>query len=224
MKLMIGQKFGRLTVTSYDAERSALCECKWNRQYYRCLCECGNEKTVEMSHLNSGHSKSCGCLRFAAKAGTYCSISRLQKHGMSRTPVYKTWCGMIKRCNNPNSQDYRGRGIKVCDRWLEFENFYSDMGNRPTPDHSIDRINNDGDYCPENCRWATSVEQANNKRNNRNVTVGCVTLSVSAWEREMGFKGGTIKRRIYRGWSDIEAVINPLMSQKDVALRDTGTR
>ena len=121
-------------------------------------------------------------------------------HGMSRTTEYQSWVDIKRRCFNPNDKGYPnwgGRGITVCDRWKNsFQNFFLDMGSRPTPKHSIDRIDNDGDYCPENCRWSTDVEQANNKRTNRLITIACVTLTIAQWEKEMGFNKNIIWWRL----------------------------
>ena len=134
-------------------------------------------------------------------------------HGMYMSAEYISWQAMKNRCFNFNSSaylSYGGRDITVCDRWKDsFENFLADMGKRPTIKHSIDRINNDGGYFPENCRWSTAAEQANNKRNYKNsrlITVGCVTLTSAQWSKEMGFKKSFIGVRLTRGWSEIDAV------------------
>ena len=138
-------------------------------------------------------------------------------HGMSRTPEYQAWLHMKDRCFNPNHKrysDYGGRGITVCDRWLNLENFLADIGSRPSPKHSLDRIDNDGNYCHENCRWATKAEQQNNQRTNRLITIGCVTLTIAQWEKEMGYKQGIIWSRLKDGWSEYKAVMTPVRSYK----------
>jgi len=142
-------------------------------------------------------------------------------HGMSGTSEYKAWINMKDRCFNPNHSrysDWGGRGITVCDRWKNsFKNFLADMGMKPSPKHSIDRIDNDGDYCPENCRWATRVEQENNKSTNRLITIACVTLTMAQWTKEMGFAKSVIQDRLNLGWSEYKAVMTPVRYQRKTA-------
>ena len=138
-------------------------------------------------------------------------------HGMSKTPEYRAWIHMKDRCFNPNSKDYPnwgGRGITVCDRWLNFENFLADMGSRPTTKHSLDRIDNDGDYSPKNCKWSTKAEQQNNRRYNRLITIDDVTLTIAQWTKEMGFNEHCISRRLNDGWSEFDAVMTPVRHRK----------
>ena len=135
-------------------------------------------------------------------------------HGMYRTPEYRAWKNMKHRCFNPNNKqylDYGGRGISVCDRWLDFENFLADMGSRPTSKHSLDRIDNDADYSAENCRWATKAEQGNNRRDNKPlITIGKETYTIVQWENKMGYGARVIKNRLKRGWSEYKAVMTPV--------------
>lgn len=135
-------------------------------------------------------------------------------HGLSKTPEHGIWRGMKARCHNPNGHDYErygGRGIKVCDQWHNsFSAFYADMGPRPTPEHSIERINNAGDYEPGNCKWATINEQGCNKRNNRRLELNGKSLTVSQWCRLLGFSETVITMRLKRGWSVEQALTRPL--------------
>ena len=155
-----GKVFGRLCVDGFYGSIK-------QRAHWNCLCSCGNMLVASGKHLRNGHTKSCGCYR--------AEMTSLAKstHGTSGTNEYTIWGGMLDRCRRVNSKAYKNygaRGISVCQRWLSFENFYSDMGSRPTPLHSVDRVDNDGDYCPENCRWATAQTQARNSRGRGGVT------------------------------------------------------
>lgn len=150
-----GQRFGRL-VALYHAHQQNTGEWRW-----QCECDCGQGTIVNVGSLRAGRIRSCGCLqRERAAEASF-------KHGASGTPEHDAWISMLQRCNNPNNpnyKDYGGRGIKICERWLQFENFLADMGHRPSPDLSIDRINNDGNYESGNVKWSTRKEQANNTR------------------------------------------------------------
>jgi len=155
---LTGQRFGRWLVKN----RGGLT--KNGHPKWECRCECGNIREVPGSDLRYGQSKSCGCWN---KNGPRKAPSR---HGMSYTPEYHIWALMLQRCRNSNWPGYRyygGRGISVCERWLDFENFYADIGPRPSPELSIDRINNNGNYEPNNCRWADAKTQNNNQRRNQ---------------------------------------------------------
>lgn len=159
---VIGQRFEKLTVLS-DGPRN-----RAGRKMVTCLCDCGNTKDCEPRVLRSGHVKSCGCYQKQIVS----KISRARTtHGMTKTTAYQTWIKIRGRCQNARNAkypEYGGRGIKVCERWdKSFEAFYADMGDKPSPQHSIDRINNDGDYAADNCRWATPLMQSRNKRNHR---------------------------------------------------------
>ena len=141
------------------------------------------------------------------------------RHGMTKTPEYDAWKHMKDRCFNPNYQHYShygGRGIGVCDRWKNsFENFLADMGTKPSPKHSLDRIDNDGDYCPENCKWSTKKEQQNNQRNNKPlITIGSKTYTIAQWGIEMGYGKTVIYMRLKAGWSEYKAVMTPVKQRK----------
>lgn len=157
--------------------------------YFLVRCECGNERPVAGNHLRSGRQKSCGCL----KPQSY--------HGRGDHELYKIWRGMIRRCSNAKVREYKnygGRGISVCRRWLNIDNFIADMGPRSSQKHTLDRINNNGNYNPNNCRWATWEEQQNNKRNNRRVHWDGREQTVQEWANEYGFKYSTLKQRLDR--------------------------
>lgn len=171
-----GRRFGRLTATQY-----------LGRGYWNCVCDCGVTHKARASHLRSGKIQSCGCLQRETKI----------RHGKWKTPEYAIWDQMLRRCLNPHHKEYKnygGRGIKVCDRWMKFENFWDDMCPRPAAGLSLDRIDNNGDYEPGNCRWATAAEQANNSRNVR-VFNG---KTVAAWAAELGVTPNVIRQRLCR--------------------------
>lgn len=163
---LTGQKFGRLTVL--NKAQSKKFPCGQAMSQYLCECDCGQQIVVLVSNLKSGHTKSCGCLQKQLVA------ERSVTHGMSTTSLYGVWNTMRQRCTNPNNRkyaNYGGRGITVCDDWLNsFDSFYAHVSKLPHFDeegYSLDRINNNGHYEPNNVRWATDKEQQNNKRNNR---------------------------------------------------------
>lgn len=137
-------------------------------------------------------------------------------HGMSSTPIYRVWRSMRTRCENPSSvafKNYGGRGITVCDRWRLFENFHSDMGDRP-PGHTIERVDNDKGYSPDNCIWATRKCQSRNRRNLHLLTVGSITKSMGEWSELTGISVSTIWNRLKLGWTDEEAVTTPLVTRR----------
>ena len=163
---MIGQRFGRLTVVELVGST------KSGKRKWLCRCDCG-ERTVSYTYnLRGGHTRSCGCLHG-------------EKHGKSGTPEYRAWSAMIERCANPNHQYfeyYGGRGIRVCAEWrASFSAFFSDMGPKPTPQHTVDRVDGDKDYEPGNCRWADKYQQAQNRRQHKNNSSGYKGVS---WNKE----------------------------------------
>lgn len=195
---MIGRKFGRLLVIERGPEQYA--PCGQHRDMWVCKCDCGNVKTIAEDSLRYNKTKSCGCL------GTENLIKRSTKHNKFGTRIYNLWGNMNYRCNNERSDHYQyygGRGIKVCDEWQEFEPFYDwAMSHGYSDDLTIDRIDVNGNYCPENCRWVTPKEQANNRRNTRYLTYNGETKCVKDWENETGIQSVIIKHRIdYYGWN-----------------------
>ena len=202
-----GQKYNRLTVLGFAGQQNC------GHFLWFCRCDCGSIIKPQGSSLKSGNTKSCGCHKIEGL------IKRTATHGQSidnGTPEYVTWSAMWQRVRYPKNTHYHhygGRGIKVCDRWLSFENFFEDMGPKPSKEYSIERGDVDGDYCPENCRWASPLEQANNTRNNRKLTHNGRTQNLGQWEAELGFKPGTIKGRLRIGWSVEKALTTPLRPQ-----------
>lgn len=182
-------RFGRLQVLSVS--RSG------GRLRAVCSCDCGTVKSIRMDALTSGATVSCGC--YSAEQ----TAIRNTVHGLADTAAYRTWHAMMNRCyraDNDNFGDYGGRGIRVCDRWHDVELFSEDMGH-PAPGQHIDRIDNDGDYQPGNCRWVTPAVNMNNRRNTPMATHCGETLSLADWARRIGIKYPTIVSRIRRGWS-----------------------
>lgn len=185
-----GRYYGRLYVIK-DAGRDRSGQARW-----LCLCECGRITATSGGNLRRGRQLSCGCLRDERAS------VRSRTHGETGTPTYRSWAAMLRRCRNPKCaafKDYGGRGIAACDRWTSYENFLSDMGVRPAGT-TLDRVDVNGDYCPENCRWATSDEQACNRRTTRRIEHDGRSMTISQWSRETGISRETIGRRIAAGW------------------------
>ncbi len=202
-KDLSGNTYGRWTVLDIH-HRDA------KHAYYSCRCECGTVKVVRGGSLttNKPPTRSCGCL---AKEWT---IKNKTVHGRYRTPENITWMAMIQRCENPKHVGYKyygARGVVICKRWREsFEAFFEDMGTKPTPKHSLDRKNPNGNYEKDNCRWATNLQQGENMRSNRLLTFNGKTQCVSAWAREVGINNGTVSRRLQRGWSVERTLTQPV--------------
>ena len=208
-----GKIFGRLTVLRMNTEGKR----HSGSIGWICKCECGKIKSFSGSLLRRGRSKSCGCM---AKELLYAHMLRNVRenrlntttHNMSFTGTYCTWASMVKRCVNSNCKEFKnygGRGIKVCESWRKFENFYEDMGKKPEG-MSLDRVDNDGDYDKTNCRWATKIEQANNTRRNRMIVFNGETRTMAEWSRITGIKGSVIFRRLKRGWKPEDALTIPV--------------
>ena len=195
---MIGKTFGRLTVIERRTSNKA------GNAMFLCECSCGTEKTVMAVSLRNGNTQSCGCLR----------IERVKQavttHSMSKHPLMSVWDGMMRRCYKMSARyykDYGGRGIVVCERWHAAGNFIADNKKLYRPGRSLDRIDNDGPYSPENCQWSTSAQQARNKRNNRLLTYRGKTQCVTDWAKEIGVAPEVLFSRILRyGWSTKKAL------------------
>lgn len=197
----LGKRFGRLIVTACwrHPKRGLMC---------RVLCDCGEEDDAIGYNLMGGQKTSCGC------AFREMLIDRNTTHGKHDHDIYRIWCSMRQRCTDPQHSDYPrygGRGIKVCDRWRQsFDAFLADMGDRPSPKHSLDRIDYDGDYTPENCRWATDQEQAHNRSDNRHIEAFGRSRLLCEWAEESGIPVSTLRNRIDRfGWPPDRALTTP---------------
>lgn len=186
---MTGNRYGRLVVIGLVPRNT-------KAVLWHCRCDCGVNKICDGHDLRRNSIQSCGCYRIEA-----IGLAK-RKHGMSLSSLYALWSLMRGRCNNSTLAAYRnygGRGIKVCERWSEFQNFADDMGDRPAGT-SLDRINNNGNYEPDNCRWATQKTQNNNTRRNVLVTLNGVTRNTSQWAEVLGVPASRIRYRLNAGW------------------------
>lgn len=200
----IGKKVGALTVVGHP----------FSVRMYRvrekrvvCKCDCGRFETINISRIKRGKTKSCGC---RASRGEFA------KHGgasASNRNEYDIWKGMKRRCSDGDNPYYGGRGIKVCDRWLVFTAFLSDMGPRPSRNHSIDRIDPSGHYEPENCKWSTSIEQSKNKR-----PITSAKISLSAVAAALQVSRDKLYRKIRKGMSLSDAIVSLLEPKGTAAL------
>lgn len=207
LKDLTGQRFGRLTVQSLiGRERSR--PGGQLRTYWACLCDCGSPHRAAAGNLVRGSARSCGCRQ-----------ARETTHGLSGMPHYGVWAGMLRRCRNPESKDYAnygGRGIDVCPRWENVENFVNDMGPRPEG-ATLERKKNSLGYSPENCEWATRKRQANNHRGNRNLTHLGRAQTVAEWVEELGLNRNTVQGRLRRGLSPEDALTLPVRTREEGA-------
>lgn len=189
---LVGLKFGKLTVLSELKERNP-----HGKVLFHCKCDCGNEVNVIGTKLKNGWSKSCSCLQKETVKER--SKTDNKKHGYCKTSIYNTYHAMISRCYNDKNESYQyygAKGIKVCDRWLEsFENFLADMGEKPSENHSIDRINVFGNYEPSNCRWADKLEQENNKTTNVLIEYKSQKYTISQLARILNINYHTLRNR-----------------------------
>lgn len=210
-KNLLGRKVGRLTVLRLAGKRQRKDRPAFGF-FWECSCECGATSIVEGDHLRRRRpTQSCGCLISEGMR------QRQTKHGLIKSAEYGVWSGMLSRCRSPNNQawhHYGGRGIKVCERWLEFVNFLADMGPRPTPLHTIERRDNNGHYEPSNCYWATVKQQARNRRTNVNLTLNGVTMCALDWDEHLGFGRLTVLNRLRIGWTVERALTTPAIKRQ----------
>lgn len=208
---LVGKKFGRLVVLErVENDKHGLV--KW-----LCLCNCDNKKRIVVlsCNLKSGHTKSCGCWK----------IEKMTKHGHHGDKIYSSWDSMIQRCTNPNNDrynNYGGRGITICKRWLNFIDFNEDMGKSWKPGLTIERKNNDLGYCKENCCWATRTEQNRNKRNNHLETFRGKAKCIAAWSEETGIPYHIIRWRINKGWPLERALTESVKKYKKRKRKNNG--
>jgi hypothetical protein len=190
---LAGRRFGRLI-----ARRVVV---RAPRVQWLCSCDCGRTVRVRNNNLLSGNTRSCGCAHV--------------RHGQAkfghRSTEYHAWINMKSRVRR--DRNYRGR-VSICRRWSVFENFFADMGRRPSVRHSIERVNNDGNYTPKNCLWATRVEQQNNRRVCKYITAEGLRLTIAQWARRLGTRGATIQKRLLLGWGSVAAVTVPVGGQR----------
>lgn len=208
---LTGQKFGRLTAV-YEEKRT-----EYGARRWLCECECGNEKIIHQGALMSGHTRSCGCLRKEEL------IERSTKHNRCHTRLYNIYAGMKQRCYNENEaayKNYGGRGIIIGDDWMGddgFEHFYDwSMSRGYSDDLTIDRIDVNGNYEPDNCRWATSPEQSRNKRTNILLTFNGETKILRDWCKITGIDYSVAKARYHKGWEVERVLFQPVKKLKRV--------
>jgi hypothetical protein len=191
----VGERFDRLCVVRYHGPDSVGDAVWW------CRCDCGNELAVRVKSLKTANTRSCGCLRKEVTAARGTTHGRTR--GRKQPAEYRAWSHVIQRCTNPDNKDFKhygGRGIQICDRWRKsFEAFLADMGERPSKYHTLDRFpNNDGNYEPGNCRWATQSEQMNNTRVNTLISCDGRTQTLQQWCDEVGISPSLLCQRLGR--------------------------
>lgn len=202
---LTGQTFGRLTVLSFTGRTD-----KFHRALWLCQCSCSKQIVVTSHNLRTGQTKSCGCLH----------IETLHKHRLARkthgftgTRIHRIWKAMLQRCFNPNMfhfHRYGGRGITVCERWRKFENFLADVGEPPSPEHSLDRYPNpNGNYEAGNVRWATPKQQRDNTSQKRLLSAHGKTQTLKQWAHELGMSMSGLHARLATGWPVERALTVP---------------
>lgn len=202
LSISTGDRYGKLTVISAMPTPIG----KQQGRYYLCRCDCGRTDVYRSSLLMRKAARGGGC-----KCGYRYGNTRT--HGMTKTRIYNTWSQMKRRCIKTTDAaypNYGGRGITVCEKWLSFEAFYADMGEAPTDNHTIERIDNDAGYFMGNCRWALRSEQNANTRANHRLTYNGKTLHLAEWSRQTGIGYPTILFRLKMGWSVERALTAPI--------------
>ncbi len=208
---LVGERFGNLVAVGLVEIRRRTSPTTGRltiRTVWLCQCDCGRQSRVTSTHLRTGHTLSCGCRQDEQKRKGF-----NRSHGLRSTPEYRVWADMKQRCENPRRRDYArygGRGIIVCPRWIEdFPAFLKDMGLRPSAVHTLERVDNEKGYHPDNCEWATYTTQANNKRNNRIIEAFGCQRTVAEWAREIGINARALRGRLDRGIAPEVALTAP---------------
>lgn len=199
----VGSRFGRLVVLETFKRPGP----HWSKANYfaRCACDCGSpHRLLKVNNLRSGNTLSCGCVMRDGR----------QRSRLTRTAIGRVWRNMMNRCYRPATafyENYGGRGIGVCDRWHDLRLFAEDMLPTYQPHLTIERIDSDSDYCPENCRWANRQEQSRNRRSNIRVEIDGVTKCLTEWAEDFGIRPKTVQRRVREmGWSPMKALTTPV--------------
>ena len=209
LQINAGDRFNRLTVIN-ESTRGHLPGGQTYRRF-NFICSCGNKVTIGLHWAKSGKTKSCGCLARETSKSNIKKITPRKTHGMTSTSTYRSWQQMRGRCENKSHHKYSiygGKGIRVCDRWAKFENFLLDMGERPEKT-SIGRIDNNGDYCKNNCRWESAKQQMRNTSYTRLITYNGETLCQTDWAKKIGLAPHTLVARVKRGWTPEAIVTTP---------------
>lgn len=198
------QKYGRLFALNYSHTENS-------KRYWTFRCDCGAISTKRVADVTQGKTRSCGCFDKETRS------SRAKTHGLTNTQLHTVWLKIRSRCNSRSDKaypQYGGRGIALCERWNDFENFRSDMGERPSDKHSIERIDNNKGYSPDNCRWATADEQNRNTRQNRWITFQRRKYIISDLARHLGVDRKTLQHRVESGWTEAELSLPPDLHRK----------
>ena len=211
---LIGKKYGKLTVI--ERVGSKRISAKSSVSLWRCKCDCGGERITPASPLYLKRTTSCGCNRYKERNVRHGHAGNAHKK-LKPSSTYTAWRSMIVRCTEPKCSAYKrygGRGITVCERWFKFENFLADMGEKPSKNLSLDRIDGNGNYEPSNCRWATSIEQATNRDCVRRLEYQGDIYSLAALARLANCSEEVIRYRLNRGWSVVDAVEKPVRQKR----------